>query len=115
MTNCMPLFEAKAHLSDLVRRVAESGQSVLLTVRGKPMVRIVPAGDYAMTQDAWEVREKVVEEYGVPDFVAGPRMVEPLYDPFADEAGQVSTSKTDVVLDGVPPKKANAKTGARYS
>ena len=115
MTNCISLFEAKAHLSDLVRRVAESGQSILLTVRGKPMVRIVPAGDYAMTQDAWEVREKVVEEYGVPDFVASPRTVEQLYDPFADEGDQVPPSITAVAKDGVPEKKANAKTGPRYS
>jgi len=115
MTNCMPLFEAKAHLSDLVRRVAESGQSVLLTVRGKPMVRIVPAGEYAMTQDAWEVREKVVEEYGVPDFVAGPRAVEQLYDPFADEGDQVPPSIIAGVKDGSPQSKSNAKTGPRYT
>jgi len=114
MTNCMPLFEAKAHLSDLVRRVAESGQSVLLTVRGKPMVRIVPAGEYAMTQDAWEVRERVVEEYGVPDFVAGARAVEPLYDPFADEVEQEPSLGSVVAKGEKPQKKASAKTGPKY-
>lgn len=34
---------AKAHLSALLERVAEGGQ-VLITSRGKPVARLVPAG-----------------------------------------------------------------------
>ncbi len=34
--------EAKAHLSELLERVAE-GEEILLTRRGKPIARLVPA------------------------------------------------------------------------
>jgi prevent-host-death family protein len=84
MTNTMPLFEAKAHLSDIVRQVAEGGQEVLVTVRGKPMVRIVPATS-VFTADAWEVREKVARAYGSPDFVLPSTVTGLPRDPFADE------------------------------
>lgn len=36
-------FEAKTHLSELLA-AAEAGESVLITRRGKPVARIVPAG-----------------------------------------------------------------------
>ncbi len=36
-------FEAKSHFSELLAR-AEAGESVLITRRGKPVARIVPAG-----------------------------------------------------------------------
>jgi prevent-host-death family protein len=35
--------EAKAHLSELLERVGE-GEEVLLTRRGKPIARLIPAG-----------------------------------------------------------------------
>ena len=85
MSDTISLFEAKAHLSDLVRRVAESGRGVLLTVRGKPMVRIEPLQKGPAPQDAWEVRERVAAEYGIPDFAQPPRTEEPHRNPFADE------------------------------
>lgn len=85
MTSSIPLFEAKTHLSDLVRRISESGKSVVLTVRGKPMVRIVPLGDYQVEENAWEAREKVVARYGVPDYVEPVRRIEKTFNPFEDE------------------------------
>ena len=85
MTSSISLFEAKTHLSDVVRLVAESGKGVLVTVRGKPMVRIVPLGDYQEEENAWEVREKVVAEYGVPDYMQPLRKIEKTFDPFAEE------------------------------
>ena len=36
--------EAKKRLSDLLGRVAYGGESVLITRRGRPMARLVPAG-----------------------------------------------------------------------
>jgi len=78
------LFEAKAQISELVRRVAAGGESVVLTVRGKPMVRIIPYVEEAPAPDAWEVREKVIAQYGVPDFVAPPRSIESPRTPFID-------------------------------
>lgn len=41
------LFEAKSKLSELVRRADETGEEFLLTVRGKPMARILPAVDHS--------------------------------------------------------------------
>ena len=35
--------EAKKHFSDLLSRVAYSGEVVLITRRGKPMAKLVPA------------------------------------------------------------------------
>lgn len=35
--------EAKKHFSDLLSRVAYRGESVLITRRGKPMAKLVPA------------------------------------------------------------------------
>jgi prevent-host-death family protein len=75
MTNSVSLFEAKAHLSELVKHVAETGQGIAISVRGKPKVRLVPYDDPPAVPDAWDVREKLVAEYGVPDFVDQPRTV----------------------------------------
>ena len=70
------LFEAKAQISELVRRVAQGGESVVLTVRGKPMVRIIPYVEEAPAPDVWEVREQVVAEYGAFDLELPPRTTE---------------------------------------
>jgi prevent-host-death family protein len=37
----VPISEAKAHLTDLVRR-AEAGDEVVLTRHGRPVVRLAP-------------------------------------------------------------------------
>ena len=78
------LFEAKAHLSALVKSVAETGQDYVVTVRGKPMVRIVPLEEQPASRDVWELRERVVEEYGLPDFVGPDRARDVPRDPFAE-------------------------------
>lgn len=39
-------FEAKTHLSELLA-AAEAGESVLITRRGRPVARLVPAGPAA--------------------------------------------------------------------
>jgi prevent-host-death family protein len=75
MTNSISLFEAKAHFSELVRQVAETGQSVAISVRGKPRVRLVPYDAPPARPDAWDVREKLAAEYGVPDFADPARTV----------------------------------------
>jgi prevent-host-death family protein len=65
MTNSISLFEAKAHFSELVRQVAESGQGIAISVRGKPRVRLVPYDAPLAKPDAWDVREKLEGEYGM--------------------------------------------------
>lgn len=36
-------FEAKNHLSELLATVAKTGEEILITNRGKPMAKLVPA------------------------------------------------------------------------
>jgi prevent-host-death family protein len=67
MTSSLSLFEAKAHLSEVVREVSSSGTEKIVTVRGKPMVRIVPYAENQDSRDVWEVRERVFPEYGPAD------------------------------------------------
>ena len=78
------LYEAKANLSKLVQTVAEAHQSYTVTVRGKPMVRIIPIDDSFTSGDVWEERERFVSEYGLPDFVEPEQTVEVPRDPFAE-------------------------------
>ena len=94
MTNSLPLFEAKAHLSDLVRRIADDGNEVLITVRGKPMVKIVPV-NARLKESAWEVRERVVHEYGYPAFEVPPRTTEVAIDPFSEDLHEVEICNED--------------------
>ena len=39
--------EAKTHLSEILERVSE-GEEILLTRRGKPVARVIPAGSTAV-------------------------------------------------------------------
>lgn len=80
------MFEAKTKLSEICDEVHRTGESVLVTRRGKPYVRIVPLesseGDGS---SIWEARERFELEYGlgdVPDFPAVHREREPVYNPF---------------------------------
>ena len=43
------IFEAKAKLSEICERVASNKESVLITKRGKPLVRIDPLEETPMT------------------------------------------------------------------
>ena len=65
------IFEAKTKLSELCDEVAKSGRSIVVTRRGKPLVRIDPirADDHSV----WEVREEYLaregrwtEEFDIP-------------------------------------------------
>jgi prevent-host-death family protein len=43
MTHLVPLTDAKAQLTELVRR-AEAGEEIVLTRHGQPVVRLTPLG-----------------------------------------------------------------------
>ncbi|OQA24300.1 MAG: hypothetical protein BWY59_02254 [Verrucomicrobia bacterium ADurb.Bin345] len=45
----MGLFEAKTKFSEICAHVADAGEPVVVTRRGKPLVRIEPVKDSAMT------------------------------------------------------------------
>lgn len=49
-------FEAKTHLSALLNRVAR-GEQVLITRRGTPVARLVPAGEGASADVSAAIRE----------------------------------------------------------
>jgi len=55
------IFEAKTNLSKLCNEVARTGEPVLVTRRGKPLVRIDPIDDKPMT--VMERREVYMAEY----------------------------------------------------
>ena len=66
------IFEAKAKLSEICDRVARSGEGIVVTRRGKPLVRIEPADTdkHSVWEDRAEYiahRGKMNEEFDVPD------------------------------------------------
>ena len=56
------LFEAKTKLSEICEEVARSGQGVVVTRRGKPLVRIEPVPTDRFS--VWEDRERYVVQRG---------------------------------------------------
>ena len=56
------IFEAKTKLSEICEEVARSGKSVLVTRRGKPLVRIDPVASDRFS--VWENREEYIAREG---------------------------------------------------
>jgi prevent-host-death family protein len=56
------IFEAKTRLSEICEEVARSGVGVVVTRRGKPLVRIDPIERDRFS--VWEDREEYVAERG---------------------------------------------------
>lgn len=62
------IFEIKTKLSQVCEEVAQTGESVLVTRRGKPLVRIDPLDEPASGGSAvWEARERYEAAYGAPE------------------------------------------------
>jgi len=70
------IFEAKTKLSEICEEVARSGQSVIVTRRGKPLVRIDPVKEDKFS--VWEDRAEYIAREGPirDDFDVPPRSVE---------------------------------------
>jgi prevent-host-death family protein len=68
----IPISEAKAKLTDLVRQV-EQGEEVFLTRHGKPVARIAPVGSRSplTPQDELQVLHDIME-IGRAMVIAGP-------------------------------------------
>ena len=67
------LFEAKTKFSELCEAVASGGEAVLVTRRGKPLVRIEPCDGGSKGSPVWERRVaferahgKVTERFELP-------------------------------------------------
>jgi prevent-host-death family protein len=56
------VFEAKTRLSEICEEVARSGRSVIVTRRGKPLVRIDPLKENRFS--VWEDREEYIAHRG---------------------------------------------------
>ena len=52
MTSVVGILEAKTRLSELVDQVASGGEAVLITKRGKPVARLLPAVRESQVEDA---------------------------------------------------------------
>ena len=76
----LSVTEAKARLTDLVRR-AEAGDEVILTRRGQPAVRLVPvAKKTASKEERWALLEALRGSAKVDDGVSAARSADFLYD-----------------------------------
>lgn len=58
------LFEAKTKFSEICDRVAENGVAVVVTRRGKPLVRIEPVRPRNKPQSVWDDRVRYVNSHG---------------------------------------------------
>ena len=64
----MGLFEAKNRFSGVCDEVAKSGEPLVVTRRGKPLVRIVRAEEASEASSVWDSVEESVARYGpLPD------------------------------------------------
>ena len=57
------LFEAKTKFSALCEEVVEQGEALLITRRGTPWVKLVPAAVEA-EETAWDRREALLKQRG---------------------------------------------------
>ncbi|NBB90014.1 MAG: type II toxin-antitoxin system prevent-host-death family antitoxin [Spirochaetes bacterium] len=81
------IFEIKTRLSRICEEVAQTGESVLVTRRGRPLVRIDPLShETAGHSPVWEARQRHEAEYGIHQDVPDVRsLTEGIYDPFEGE------------------------------
>ena len=73
------IYEAKTKLSEICERVAQTGEPVVVTRRGVPLVQIHPVGrDEGIGSTVWGLRDRFVEEHGdlEVDLELPPRTVE---------------------------------------
>ena len=56
------IFEAKAKLSEICEEVSRTRESIVVTRRGKPLVRIEPAADDS--RSVWEDRAEYIADRG---------------------------------------------------
>lgn len=62
--------EAKKHFSDLLGRVAYAGEAVLITRRGRPMAKLVPASDVPQRGSEWQAKGWLDDDDPFFDIVA---------------------------------------------
>jgi prevent-host-death family protein len=81
------LFEAKTKLSEICRKVSEGGKGVVITHRGKPLVKIEPIAPAKKKKSSvWEARAAYIKKYGLwtDDFELPPREKQTWRNPLDD-------------------------------
>ena len=58
------IYEAKTHLSQLCEETASTGEAWLISKNGKPLVKIVPYEDMALSASVWDTVEESKARYG---------------------------------------------------
>ena len=74
--NAIGLFEAKTKFSEICERVAAQGVAVVVTRRGKPLVKIEPIpATGARPESVWDRRAEFERKHGpfTEDFTLPPR------------------------------------------
>jgi prevent-host-death family protein len=61
------LFEAKAKLSAICDAIAKEGKPVIITRRGRALVRIEPIAEEQPEQGVWQARSTFLAQQGQPD------------------------------------------------
>jgi len=76
------LFEAKAKLSELCAAVARDREAVVITRRGKPLVRLEPVAAPRREPTIWQRRAGFLASNGpIADFALPERRPDPARDP----------------------------------
>src|SRR5213594_3433639 len=96
------LFEAKTKLSELCQQVAKRRESVVITRRGRPLVRIEPVGPGKAMNSVWDARNKWVAKHGPvrEEFPAPKRARQTWRNPFQDGLTRTTVGATLAVLGG---------------
>ncbi len=58
------LFDAKTRFSEICEQVAQGGESVIVTRRGQPLVRIEPLDLPNQKENVWDRRRNFEKEFG---------------------------------------------------
>jgi prevent-host-death family protein len=82
--NSIGIYEVKTKLSEICEQVAHTGEPVVVTRRGVPLVQIHPAEMTGVGSAIWELRDRFIEEHGAQedDLELPPRTVERRENPF---------------------------------
>jgi prevent-host-death family protein len=84
--NAIGLFEAKTKFSEICEQVAAQGVPVVVTRRGKPLVRIEPLPRTGARRSIWARRAAYEKQHGrlSEDFSLPPREKQAWRDPLGD-------------------------------
>ncbi len=82
------IFEIKTKLSQVCEDVARTGESVLITKRGKPFVRIDPLKSFPSNMSSvWDIRDAYLSGQEITDDLVLPkRQLDDIFNPFEEES-----------------------------